>query len=224
MHLRQYSFFNNVTQAIELKEPPPLRGGIVADPMGLGKTLTMIALTATDLEPQLYSSTWPPNQGLNTKTWTDATLIIVPPPREFSLRNMNNMTVRSQRFWTIKLIEIQSYQHGRSRCQSKGHLSSSPLQQGTSTVLSVRRLIFGRHTFENAMRIRLHYGREKLDDSVELKNTHIVLTTYHTVSAEWKSRKGQERSVLFSSHWKRIILDEGMFQQLLCTYLIAHEY
>ncbi len=32
-----------------MEEPPQFCGGIIADPMGLGKTLTMIALIATDL-------------------------------------------------------------------------------------------------------------------------------------------------------------------------------
>ena len=63
------SFVNKVSQSHQLDEPPEFCGGIVADPMGLGKTLTMIALAATDANVRDL----PPS------------LIIVPPPREYTL-------------------------------------------------------------------------------------------------------------------------------------------
>ncbi len=40
------SFINRISDASQRDEPPQFRGGIIADPMGLGKTLTMIALVA----------------------------------------------------------------------------------------------------------------------------------------------------------------------------------
>lgn len=67
----------------EPEEPPPFRGGIVADPMGLGKTLTMIALAASDIDMAK-----PHPDGFYDhevgKNYVDATLIIVPPPREYT--------------------------------------------------------------------------------------------------------------------------------------------
>ena len=41
------------------------------------------------------------------------------------------------------------------------------------------------------------------------QNTTIVLTTYHTMSAEWRNNKIVENSTLFKRRWKRVILDEG---------------
>lgn len=38
----------------------------------------------------------------------------------------------------------------------------------------------------------------------------LILTTYHTVSAEWRNGTGSEDSVLFQTCWRRIILDEGL--------------
>lgn len=45
-----HSFSNRISRSYEIDEPPPFRGGIIADPMGLGKTLTMIALAGSDVE------------------------------------------------------------------------------------------------------------------------------------------------------------------------------
>ncbi|KAI4593875.1 hypothetical protein KJ359_008918 [Pestalotiopsis sp. 9143b] len=39
----------------------------------------------------------------------------------------------------------------------------------------------------------------------------MVLTTYHTVSAEWKQHAGASDSTLFSVRWRRIVLDEAHF-------------
>lgn len=42
-------YFNNVTGECQSNSPPQFRGGILADQMGLGKTLQMIALIASDV-------------------------------------------------------------------------------------------------------------------------------------------------------------------------------
>lgn len=46
----------------------------------------------------------------------------------------------------------------------------------------------------------------------------IVLTTYHTVSAEWKSHGEQSPSILFSTRWRRVILDEGDTHRQFCKF------
>lgn len=72
---------NKVSGAVTFEEPPAFRGGIIADPMGLGKTLTMIALAATDLESEQHRAFL---EGDNSaeNSHNGITLIIVPPPRE----------------------------------------------------------------------------------------------------------------------------------------------
>lgn len=56
---------------------------------------------------------------------------------------------------------------------------------------------------------RRHYGKTRFTNQYELDGVNVVLTTYHTVSAEWKNGREVESSILFSVRWKRIILDEG---------------
>ncbi|KAF4996323.1 hypothetical protein FGRMN_4574 [Fusarium graminum] len=70
-------FLNRFSNASQPEEPPQCYGGIVADPMGLGKTLAMIALVATDLEESDTQTSTEEHDYLDVPT----TLIIVPPPR-----------------------------------------------------------------------------------------------------------------------------------------------
>lgn len=62
------------------EEPKQFRGGIIADPMGLGKTLTMIALVAATVRKHQEG-----NLGSADNAETDKpTLIVLPPPCMFS--------------------------------------------------------------------------------------------------------------------------------------------
>lgn len=59
------------------------------------------------------------------------------------------------------------------------------------------------------MKYRRHHGKTRLTDASEVGELNIVLTTYQTVTAEWKSKRGVEHSALFGVRWRRVILDEG---------------
>jgi SNF2 family DNA or RNA helicase len=61
------------------------------------------------------------------------------------------------------------------------------------------------------MEFRRHHGKTRLTDVEELDGVNVVLTTYHTVSAEWKPDNQPGTSILFSVRWRRIILDEAHF-------------
>ncbi|KAK4144470.1 SNF2 family N-terminal domain-containing protein [Dichotomopilus funicola] len=73
-----------VSGAHQNEEPPPFYGGIIADPMGLGKTLTMISLVATDLNRNLAGD-FALDMSEETKPRVTATLIVIPPPRSCML-------------------------------------------------------------------------------------------------------------------------------------------
>ncbi|KAI0840035.1 SNF2 family N-terminal domain-containing protein [Hypoxylon sp. FL0890] len=148
-------FVNTVSNTHQTEEPPQFRGGIIADPMGLGKTLVMIALSATDLDPRYGSRT------LNIKDRTDrpsitATLVIIPPPLIGT--------------WEEQLTE---------------------------------------HVFRDRLKFCRHHGKTRLTNTAELQDVDLVLTTYHTVSAEWKANESACDSVLFAVRWRRVILDEA---------------
>ncbi|KAI1353446.1 SNF2 family N-terminal domain-containing protein [Xylaria sp. FL0043] len=146
-------FVNLISGSHQSKEPPQFLGGIIADPMGLGKTLTVIALVATDLQGDHFVE-----HEVSEDESNNATLIVVPPPL------------------------IDSWEEQLSQHVNHGQLTW-----------------------------RRHHGKFRLIDSLDTQSVHLVLTTYHTVSAEWKSGTMSDQSVLFSTNWKRVVLDEAHF-------------
>ncbi|KAK3940959.1 SNF2 family N-terminal domain-containing protein [Diplogelasinospora grovesii] len=159
---RGQCFVNRISGDHQSQEPTPFYGGIIADPMGLGKTLTMIALAATDLDGYRELDTYmnADDQDKPHVSAVSATLIIVPPPLMGT--------------WEEQLSE---------------------------------------HVVDGALEYRRHHSKNRLTDLKELDRVNVVLTTYHTVSAEWKSGNvaAENTSVLFSVRWKRIVLDEAHF-------------
>jgi len=150
-------FLNRVSGAHQTEEPPPFYGGIIADPMGLGKSLTMISLVATDLDRNSTGNV-AVDIDEKAKPRVSATLIIIPPPLIGT--------------WEEQLSE---------------------------------------HVVSGGMEFRRHHGKSRLTDVRELNGVNIVLTTYHTVSAEWEPNNQPGSSILFSVRWRRIILDEAHF-------------
>ncbi|KAJ4203090.1 hypothetical protein NW759_015198 [Fusarium solani] len=146
------TFLNRISNAYQYEEPPQCYGGIIADPMGLGKTLTMIALAATDLE----SNNTDMDTSEDCQLSVSATLIVVPPPLIGT--------------WEEQLSE---------------------------------------HVTAGGVVWRRHHRETRLGSTDGLDHLDIVLTTYHTVSAEWNSGNGVRNSTLFSVRWARIILDEA---------------
>lgn len=73
-----YRFRNTVTDTLENDCPPPFHGGILADPPGLGKSLTMLSLVSRDLSLSAGSEESP--SGVEPPaTQAHSTLIVVPP-------------------------------------------------------------------------------------------------------------------------------------------------
>ncbi|KAI0470248.1 hypothetical protein F4859DRAFT_486125 [Xylaria cf. heliscus] len=150
-------FVNRVSNACQGEEPAVFRGGIIADTMGLGKTLTMIALVAADLDT-LTECHYPVGGSHANISKVETTLIIIPPPLLHT--------------WEEQLAE---------------------------------------HVFHDRLKWCRHHGKNRIGNFEELCSQNIILTTYHTVSAEWKAYKNKQASILFSIEWKRVILDEAHF-------------
>lgn len=67
------------------------------------------------------------------------------------------------------------------------------------------------HVVRGSMRYRRHHGKTKLRSFEDLRGFNIVITTYHTLSADWNAQKEEAGShIMFDVCWKRIILDEGL--------------
>ena len=147
-------FINRVADIHQVEPPPQFFGGIIADPMGLGKTLTMIALAASDLDnTNTASNVWDSGQ---EKISVQTTLIIVPQP----------------------LLDTWEDQ-------------------------------LSHHVTDGGLKFCRHHGKMRLSKVSDLDAVNIVLTTYHTLSADWKSSKSDTDHIVFSVRWRRVILDEA---------------
>jgi SNF2 family DNA or RNA helicase len=62
------------------------------------------------------------------------------------------------------------------------------------------------------MKVLRYHGKDRLNDLGKIDGTNILLTTYQTVSADWKKGKSSGSTPLFSVQWRRIILDEGSYE------------
>lgn len=69
----------------------------------------------------------------------------------------------------------------------------------------IRHVVPGRLTWSR------HHGKTRLLDIFGLTKFDLVLTTYHTISTEWRYGKQVDQSIIFSTRWKRLILDEGKY-------------
>ncbi|KAK6537153.1 alpha-1,6-mannosyltransferase [Orbilia ellipsospora] len=152
-----YIYINRISGSLQMEPPQQFRGGIIADPMGLGKTLSMIALVATDL-PGYYGQYFVKREEITDyqSTQSAATLIVVPSP----------------------LLDTWEEQ----------------LQQ---------------HVFPSQISWIRHHGKSRLSHVSELTHFNVVLTSYHTILAEWRNTTEAKKSILFSTQWKRVILDEA---------------
>jgi SWI/SNF-related matrix-associated actin-dependent regulator of chromatin subfamily A3 len=69
------------------------------------------------------------------------------------------------------------------------------------------------HFRPSTIQVCSYYGTRRHQFVQQAHTFDIVITSYNTVAMEWKSHKSvrarESRSLLFSSHWYRIILDEG---------------
>jgi SNF2-related domain len=169
-------YTNNITQDTQDDAPPEFRGGILADYMGLGKTLSMISLIASDYPGQLED-----NQRLTTTSLEHHTSS--PPPLACPSERHSRVHGPSQLTKTTLLI-----------------VPSSLLQSWESQL--IKHLHFG------AFRWVKHHGSHKLRDCAQLRQFNLVISTFQTVSSEY-GRHAIAPSVLFSTSWHRIVLDEA---------------
>lgn len=160
-------FCHAITVQLALTPLPETGGGILADDMGMGKSLSTLSLIT-----QRLSDGWDWSQSESSDVMSGdihmvrsrATLIIVP-----SLLIMNT--------W---LTEIKS------------HLDGS-------------------------LKVMKYHGKRRERRIESVANTDIVLTTYHTLAAEQKSK----RSPLKAISWFRVVLDEAHTIRRQATTLFA---
>ena len=180
-------YVNTVTEEEQFTPPPDFKGGILADQMGLGKTLSIIALITTDQDKDKSLMQWRMNETVKS------TLIVVRAPREFT-------TCRTP----LGIILNSSCSNSRMGCAAK---RVSSLDNGSSNVDSRCS-----HVHAGRLRWRRHHGnKDRLRLLSELDAVDIVLTTYQTLVSEFRKHDNGSPQLAYQVKWRRIVLDEGEF-------------
>ena len=67
-----------------------------------------------------------------------------------------------------------------------------------------------RHLFPGALRYCKYHGPQRSSQNTRMLSYELVITTYDVVAIEWRNLDIGPKS-LFSTYWRRIVLDEGKF-------------
>ncbi|XP_077218275.1 DNA/RNA helicase protein [Tasmannia lanceolata] len=193
--------YRNVLTNYQTDErPESIRGGIFADDMGMGKTLTLLSLIAMDRKSNVPSLPLETDDDNLEKLPKDKSSISV---RKFKREKSGNRIVGS--------CKKRKLNDGR-RGDLKDIGDETPSMLGPKTTLIVcPPSVFatwitqlGEHTRQGSLKVYMYYG-ERTKEAKEIQKFDIVLTTYSTLAGEvyWK------KSPIKEIEWLRVILDEA---------------
>ncbi|XP_030453460.1 DNA repair protein RAD5A isoform X2 [Syzygium oleosum] len=162
------------------------RGGILADAMGLGKTIMTIALLLTHkgIGESLGSQniTQPLNEGAETAN---------------TLEQSPNPSKREIKFSGFNKLMKQRMLNG-------GCLIVCPM-----TLLGQWKAEIETHVQPGSLSVYVHYGQSRPKDAKLLAQSDVVVTTYGVLGSEYSGENSGESGVLFSVQWFRVVLDEA---------------
>lgn len=177
----QVFYFNVITGHNQKMPPPETRGGILADMMGLGKTLSILSLLSSTMAE---SHEW------------EQKLPMQPSVPEMKHSARNDLFGDSQTSLGLTTILLNS----------KATLIVCPLSTVTNWEEQIKQ-----HVQPGSLSYHIYHGPNRIKDVARLATFDLVITTYGSVSNELSSRrKGKEGSYpLEEIGWFRIVLDEA---------------
>ncbi|XP_021609407.1 DNA repair protein RAD5A isoform X2 [Manihot esculenta] len=163
------------------------RGGILADAMGLGKTIMTISLLLAQSERDGSSS----NGSLSQLSNEDGEI--------GDTSDLPNPLKKATKFSGFDKLMKQKkiLVHG-------GNLIICPM-----TLLGQWKAEIETHTQPGSLSIYIHYGQSRTKDAKLLAQNDVVITTYGVLASEFSAENAEENGGLYSIQWYRVILDEA---------------
>lgn len=190
-------FVNEVTKFETRQRPEAMCGGIFADDMGMGKTLTLLSLIALDKFSSVDSGGC---SGSNA-----GSSVVDKGGEESNVFGGKNTKKRKGGKMVDNVKKKQKVKGGR---KSEGLSVDNVVSRTTlvvcpPSVFSTWISQLEEHTKPGKLKVYLYYG-DRTDDPMELTKYDLVLTTYSTLGSEDSSE-----SPAFRVNWLRVILDEA---------------
>ncbi|CAH9072757.1 unnamed protein product [Cuscuta europaea] len=164
------------------------RGGILADSMGLGKTIMTISLLLSCTERGGSSGSQSTSQS--------------------SHENGENSNLSYQSSAPSKksagFTGLKKFLKQKTELTSGGNLIVCPM-----TLLGQWKAEIEMHSHPGTLSIYLHYGQSRSKDPKVIAQSDVVLTTYGVLASEFSAEKVEENGGLFLIRWFRVVLDEA---------------
>ncbi|KAG5989524.1 hypothetical protein E4U52_005488 [Claviceps spartinae] len=182
VNVRGEKTYLNVITGDEQRAPPPeTRGGILADMMGLGKTLSILSLVASTLR--------------EARDW-ERTPIVQRPNAKVDSKASSNGHAASQTNLEPATV--------------KRHVKTTLIICPLSTVSNWEEQL-KQHLAPDSLSYHVYHGTNRIKDVDKLAEFDVVISTYGSVSYELASRRRRKEGSfpLEEIGWFRIVLDEA---------------
>ncbi|KAI3461336.1 hypothetical protein Pfo_017999 [Paulownia fortunei] len=164
------------------------RGGILADTMGLGKTVMTISVLLTHSERggSLSSASTSQSSNDNCEAGFSSDKSPIPPKK------------------ASKFAGFEKLRKQKASLVGGGNLIICPM-----TLIGQWKTEIETHAQPGALSLYVHYGQSRSKDVKVLAQSNVVLTTYGVLASEVSTENADDNGGLFSVRWFRVVLDEA---------------
>ncbi|KAL2981643.1 hypothetical protein AAZX31_13G301500 [Glycine max] len=164
------------------------RGGILADAMGLGKTIMTISLLVAHSGKGGSIGSQPITQSFIESGEVSDTV-----------HKFSNIPKKATKFAGFDKPMKQ-----KNALTSGGNLIICPM-----TLLGQWKAEIETHAHPGSLSLYVHYGQSRPKDAKSLAENDVVITTYGILASEFSSENAEDNGGLFSIRWFRVVLDEA---------------